>query len=381
MKILVITSNVGRTAPGIVFERLIHGLAERHDLDLLAEDYDPSLDFSGVIKNLLIIKKRKLHPRIFKAFISLFGLDPFDILWKRKAIRRLKSLDVKYDVIFSLISFHHYSPLITGYALATNLKNVKFIVYSVDAIPAPLGWSKNDAYFKSVRKLMSNYNTKTDVFFSANEQMLEYQLSLLNVKSDFKSQVLYNINFGDKLNLNKPSLSQTTFLYTGGIYQVRKVDYILEAFERYREIDPSSRFVFVGSNLPEDILNSLDEDTRKSIEIHPFTRDLTNYYNEATALIDIDADLKDDVFLSSKIVNYLNINRYIISETGSNSPSRHLFKGIDSIIQCDHNVNELYNAMLKVKSHAHEITFDDRDDVIKLFDIKTNISSFEQILK
>ena len=46
--------NVGRTATGIVFERLIHGLSSLHQIDVLTADYDPSIDLSRVCNTLYI---------------------------------------------------------------------------------------------------------------------------------------------------------------------------------------------------------------------------------------------------------------------------------------------------------------------------------------
>ena len=48
MRILIVTSNVGRTAPGIVFERLIHGLSIHNEIDILTPDFDPSINLDKI---------------------------------------------------------------------------------------------------------------------------------------------------------------------------------------------------------------------------------------------------------------------------------------------------------------------------------------------
>lgn len=378
MRILIICSNIGRTAPGIVFERLVDGLSRFHEVDVLTADLDPNVNLNSV-KKIHEIKQTKIHPRIFKFIIALFGINPLDRLWAKRAIKKVNK-ENKYNVIFSLISFHHYYPLLAGYFFSNKSKS-KFAVYSVDAIPAPLGWSKDDTYFRQVRKLMSKYIPKTDVFFSANKQMLQYQMSFIKTQPSFKSDVIYNPNDGVIKQYEIVDNNKNIFLYTGGIYQVRKVDYILRAFEKFIHHFPNSKFIFVGSQLSESLLNSISLEARKAIEIHPFSRDLEPYYKNASALIDIDADLIDDVFLSSKIVNYLLINRVIISETGLNSPSRHLFKGINSILQCNHNEEELYNAMKKSVLIKNAISFDDRSEVIELFSIDNILKTFNRNLQ
>ena len=128
----------------------------------------------------------------------------------------------------------------------------------------------------------------------------------------------------------------------------------------------------MGTRIAPELLSNISADTRKQIEIHPFSQDLDVYYKEATALIDIDAIIENDVFLSSKITNYIMVNRIIISETGMNSPSLQLIKNIKSVIQCDHNANELFKAMLYAIDSQNSMQYDDRKIIAEKFKI-TNI--------
>lgn len=60
MKILIITMHVGKTAPGIVFEKLIEGLSASHEIDLLVSEFVPSVDLSQ-LANVIISKKKKTY--------------------------------------------------------------------------------------------------------------------------------------------------------------------------------------------------------------------------------------------------------------------------------------------------------------------------------
>ena len=370
MNILIITANVGRTAPGIVFERLIQGLSEIHVVDVVTADLDSSVNLSGV-RNILEIKQKKIHPRIFKMLISVFGISPFDWLWSKRAISRLKENQKKdYEVVFSFISFHHYISLLTGFYYSKLIRS-KFAVYSVDAIPAPLGWSKDNAYFRRVKKMMKRYLSEADFFFSANEQMLKYQFTTFRPKTTLVTEVIYNPNNGKLQEYETTEKSLNTFLYTGGIYGPRKPIYLLGAFKILLKEYPNTSLQFVGSNFPESYLSIFTPEEKKKISFHPFSRDLKLFYERATALIDIDADLPNDVFLSSKITNYLSINRIIISETGENSPSREIFKEIPSILQCNHDIKELAAAMRKAILEKDKVKFNDREKVISTFALQS----------
>lgn len=371
--------NVGRTAPGIVFERLIQGLSKAHYVDVLTSDLDPSVELPSV-KSTFEVKQRKVHPRIHKLLISTFGINPLDWLWSQKAISLLKKeKNKKYDLVFSFISFHHYSALLAG-ASYSQRESLKFAIYSVDAIPAPLGWSKNDSYFRQVKKMMRKYLSKADFFFSANEQMLKYQLTTFKPKSGMISGVVYNPNNGKLQNFNFLDNNQNTFLYTGGIYGPRKPQYVLWAFKRILKEYPNSTLEFVGSVFPESCLSIFTPEEKEKVVFHPFKRDLGKFYERAIALIDIDADLPNDVFLSSKMTNYIAINRLIISETGENSPSRQIFKGIPSVTQCGHDVDEIADAMRFAILKKDTISFEDRSGVISSFSLATVVEKLNSLI-
>ena len=369
MRILVITTNIGRTAPGIVFERLIYGLSSLHQIDVLTADYDTSVDLSRVY-NIIINKQFNIHPRIFRLLISLFGINPFDCYWALKSIRLLKSKKINpYDIAFSFISNHHFAPLIAGGKIAKKY-NCKYATHFLDAIPAPPGWNDNIGYSKGVKRLMFKYLSKANALFSTNNQMLAYQLSTFIPSKNLITDVIYNPSIDRFKEFLNSECDTNYFVYTGGIYGARKVKYLLEGFERLLELYSDSYVLFVGSYIEASLLRNLNHRTLERIKILPFTKDLDQYYSCATALIDIDADIENDVFLSSKIINYIMINRIIITETGANSPSRNLFKDIDSIIQCDHDSGQMYEAMKESIIMKGSITFENRKHVSELFSLE-----------
>jgi hypothetical protein len=281
-------------------------------------------------------------------------------------------------LVFSLITFHHCSALITGGLYLKNHSS-KLSVYTVDAIPAPIGWSKDDFYFKGVKRMMANYLPKADFLFSSNEKMLKYQLATFIPKGNIIADVIYNPSLGKLQHYDYGKTGKkNTFLYTGGLYLARKPTCVLEAFKKILNEYPESTLEFVGSQLSENALSIFNERDKHKIIIHPFTKDLKPYYERATALIDIDADFINDVYLSSKITNYIVINRIIITQTGENSPSRMIFKGIPSILQCGHNIDEIAGAMREAIQKKGKADFGDRENVISLFNLDAVIKKLNE---
>lgn len=365
MRILIIGMNVGRTAGGIVAERLIHGLSSIHQIDVLTANYNPSLDLSRVC-NIIISKKSFIHPRIHKLLITFFSVELPDYFWGWKSMRLLKSKKfIQYDIVFSILSYHNYASLIAGARIAREY-NCKYAVHTLDAIPAP-GWSEDYIYIKGVKRLVAKYLSKADALFSTNNQMLAYQLSTFKYVRNLITNVIYNPSNGEFKEFPFSKCEADYFVYTGGIYRPRTDKYLLEGFEKLLKLYPDSYLIFVGNYWLPSSFQNLNQRTLDRIKVLPFTQELDPYYSCATALIDIDPDVEKDVFLSSKIVNYIMINRIIISETGKNSPSRNLFKNIDSIIQCDHDPDQLFEAMKKSILMKDKIVFDDRKHVLELF--------------
>lgn len=379
MKILIITENVGGTAPGRVFERIIQGLSSKHEIDVLTSNQITSIDLKN-LNNFYHIKKIKLHPYIYKPLIAIIGINPFDVFYSHKCIKYLEARkNSNYNIIISFFSNHHYTSIITGYKYS-KLINCKYAAYSVDAVPAP-GWPENKAYYKSVKKLVMKYLSSVDIFFSSNNQMLKYQLSTFTNKNNLITDVIYNPNIGSIKNFPKTDFSAYNFVYTGKLYGVRNAKYILDAFENLLLKYPNSKLIFVEAEISKSLLDFLRNETLNKIEFHPHTDNLDYFYSKATALIDIDADIENDVFLSSKMTNYILVNRIIISETGKNSPSRRLFKGIDSIIQCDHDSEQLLFAMEKSILMNYNMKFHDREAILRLFSLEAVIDKINESLR
>jgi glycosyltransferase involved in cell wall biosynthesis len=381
MRFLIICEFVGKNAPGIVFEKLIMGLSNTHEITVVSTNASSLKSKSNKIE-LIDVPKLKIHARLVKLSIKYFKQNFIDYLWALKVNYSIRNIELdSFKFVFSFISNYHYGPLVAGNFLSKRL-GFKHLVYSVDAIPAPIGWLNDKKLFIGKREFIQKNLSKVDGFFSANEKMLKYQLGFFEPKFGFFSGVIYNPtdeSFLKKVKDKKDKIVR--FVFTGGIYGPRKADLILNAFEKFLSENQNALFIFVGTKIDRKLFSSLKKQTQEKIKIYEFSSDLIPFFESATALIDIDGELKDDVFLSSKIINYLSIPRIIISQTGENSPSQLLFNNIPSILQCGHNSDELLSAMRLAEDKSNSIDFSDRNLVLNRFRIHSIVNYINNSLE
>ena len=376
MKCLIIAGDLGITAPGLVYETIIRELTKYAEISVIVPEKRKDLDLP--VAYLESADRGFEHIRIAHAFMALCGISLFDEYWVLKQKRILDDNIIKQqDVIISLVSFHNYKGLILGDYLSTKYQK-KWVVYSVDAIPAPLGWIKDGLFYRNTCRFVSNRISRCDAFFSSNEQMLHYQLQAMKVLPA-NIGVVYTPIRSD-ITIDSFSVTEyPLFLYTGGLYGPRKKEALLDGFRLLLNDYPKARLVFVGVNRIDFFEAYKDMLESGNLELHGYTHDLQKFYKSATALIDINAYFDNDVFLSSKIVNYLIVKKPIISITGLNSPSRNIFKEDISILHCKHNSNEIYQALKKVL----EYDFDDwseRKKYIDMFSVENVVKNIVKVL-
>lgn len=388
-KLLVITENIGKSAPGIVFERLINEVSTRHQVDILCLQCETQHCLHNVeniylakIKNkaILFISQPRIKNRVSKYSLKFFGNDLGTRLTASQLWRKLSSESKnfeQYDAVLTMVSNQHISPLLVAEKIKRRNPGTKNITYCVDAVPAPFGWSTDYGEFIGMKKFISNRLVWIDALFSSNHKMLDYQLSVGRKSTPNLRGVAFTPSSGQRQILPQKTQDRYNFLYTGTIYGKRTAKHVLSALKIVLKRYPDTYIIFVGTKFRECDFAMLTDFERTHVEVHPHTADLNQFYVEATALLDIDADLEDDVFLSSKVINYLMLNRLIISETGKNSPAEYLFKDIASVLQCGHNSEEIAEAMCNAIQISDDVSFSDRERLISILSVQAAADSID----
>ena len=362
MKVLAVYQREN-TSISVIYKRLIGELSRYADVDVLT-DYEDDCGYgSDKINNVYIRPVSARYRGLDRRSLQWLAIQPMSERWSRKVAPTLPN---DYDVVLSFVCNSQLLPAIFGQYFSQQT-GCKFAIYTVDAIPAPGGWNRKWNEYSHKLKVVKRYFSAADYVAASNKHMLAFQLTTFKHKTGLRSNVL--LTPSPDTTYNYPISSEDIFLYTGNLYGLRNPDYVLTAFKHLLKVYPQAQFIFIGMKMKlKRIDKILTPQEKEHIHILNQTDDLAPLFSRAKVLVDIDADLEKDPFLSSKIVTYLKVNRMIVCETGHDTPSREMFAGLNTIIQCDHNADSLYNGM----KHALEMAskqqdYSERKELIKEF--------------
>lgn len=356
MKIVIIADNLGNNAPGVVFRNILSGISGKIEFDIVTStmDYQPPSGFRGSVK--YVPQKRIPSWRIRTWLFKIFGYYHTQMKWAKNIQISLES--GAYDVVVSLMSSTFYASIMAADLYAAKRK-VKHICYCVDAVPAPFPWEKDSKYSSAMKRCVKNYMQRVNVLCMTNQEMLTYELGII-ANPCIKPVVLPNPPKELSFKVLPIENITPTFVYAGKMYGVRNPDALLNGFKLFVKKYKNAKMIFVGSGQLDVYIKKYYTDILDNIEFISYTNDLTTIYQRCIAMVDVNANIDNDVFLSSKIISYLPYNRLIISESGNGSPVRSIFKYSQTILHVYHNAEDYYNAMEFCYANVASIDYSER---------------------
>lgn len=377
MRIMIISHSFGEDASGMVVESMANALAERNTVDIYTINFKPSIT---PIVNKVEQYKYPIYGVPYTKYLSLsirlFGKDFLSNFVISSIINDIKG--IKYDIVLSFVYGFYYIGALAGNMVKEKLQ-IPHFSYFIDPIPAPEGWLKPNMFYRRLKTYTRDFSQKIDKIALSNFKMVEYQRTIIDHNN---MSVLYTPTRNSKLlNLPRENDGIKRFLYTGTIYGLRNPKFLLKAFEKLISKGVNAELLFVGTAGLSIYLDGLSEEARRYVKVYPRTNDLMQYYKLSDVLLDIDADIPDDVFISSKIINYLSVPKPIISQTRENSPSDQMFRHCNTILQARFSVNSMYETMLSSIDEDYIYNYEERDILLKQFDIKTISKQLENYLR
>lgn len=348
MKIMVVSYHYGISATGICVERIVDGLVGRGcEVELFCANCRNGISTEGVY--LHRSSQWPNRPGYFFEYLSnIAQIDLQHVAWRTRAQNAIvqRCQQVGADCIYAIAS--PVASLIAGLN-ASQRTGLPLVAHFMDPIPAPLEWMPDKPYrsrmIKTTRPILKH--AAAVVFLT--EETARYQQEVTGTRIPHKARVIPNIVPPWK-DLAMPTISPSTdmFLYLGSFYRNRTPGTLLEGFRRLLVQHPAARLRFVGAD-PKMINPYLTEGAvAEAVEILPRTKAIDSAMARAAVLIDVDAPDREPVFLSSKLSDYLCVNRVILSISPPDSPaSKLLARDLNTVVTASHDPNEIATAMEK----------------------------------
>lgn len=361
---LIVALDASLSAPGIVFKTLISHMAESCRITLLTENADTVVSENPGIR---IIPLHHAMEGWGKAKLKwkYLGSNARDRRWAFKSFRKNRKtiLSERYDAIIVLTSNGYYSALYLGKILSETI-HCPYIIYSVDGMPSPLPWlGEDERLHRNISLEIDRLCSGANLFILSNPMMLGYQKTILKSYRGRWDYLFTPYRSLPKDFSLKPH-QNFNILYAGSLYGLRKIDGLTDAFRTFLGIRPDARLIIVGEVWRQYKEYAKDLVQEGKLVFKSPTLEINKYYSEADCLIDIAADIPNDVFLSSKVICYLPYSIPILAISGENSPVSGIMGGIGSILQCRNDAKEILEALVKAQD-IHD--FSDRRDLLSRF--------------
>lgn len=366
MKILLITYNLGGSASGVVTERLAcEMLKQGIDLKIITScnkskiDEDNVLEVSECIKEgtFLKILQLKLYQLLFRGYYDC------NFIWRHRAVIAAKKKFQSWepDLIYSRST--PFDSFDVGIKLR-NLIGKPLLVHFTDPRPAPIEYVPAGVRREAHRKSSQYYLSSADFISMGTNEAISYIELETGIK--LKSRVFVSpdsVAFPDMQYLDKCKTKDTHLVYLGDIYGSRDVHPLLDAICNLRNS---------GFDIVLDIYTDrLTEVYPDFVNIKGRTNNVIQALRDADILIDIDGNDQYPVFVSSKLKEYIAVNRPIISITPVNSPSATICKDLDTIL-CVRNDSKIITECIRHLISCYDsFDYKERNDLISRFSART----------
>lgn len=329
---------------------------------------------------------KRINHTIARLCFLIFGFEPSFYIYYNQLLQvfntKFKSRKPELIFLFSGGAANH---IIYGANKLASKYQIPLHLHLVDPIPPRIEWGEAK-FRKRYLSFISNIFRNLSSFSANNVKLLQYQINITNSK--VRNFSLHSIAINDnELELYSGKIDKIKrgekikFLYLGTFYGARKPDQLINSFLTFSE-GVDCELLIVGNNdLVKLGLSNLKYNNK--LKFLPAIENISKYVEASDVLVDVDANVVDDVFISGKIISYLKSSKYILSITPENSPTHSYFGKCSSI--CFAHYSEEINPFKKFIyscTYNEDLYDKERKNVLKYFSSKNVLEEFEtNILK
>jgi hypothetical protein len=367
MKILLIIYNLGGTASGIISYRVAKELAcQGHEVVV----FTSSVSVLQKITDFEIITHRNLiSDSFYRRIVSKIGsiihsqIPNINYSWAFYSYLRIKRMLKDWTPDWVYCRTFPIEPCLVGNLLKKNLR-LKVLQHFTDPIPAPKEYIKDIRMRVKLEKIVIPILRNADLLSFGTQAMMEYEQSLIPFNILNKSFVSPDIASSNSLRfLSMQESKVVKFVFYGSIYGNRQPQILFNVIQDLIKMHKYNCEFLIYAPEP-----------KKKIYNYNFIKYLGRINNpidafaQSTILVDIDGDDSFPVFISSKLKDYLLVNRPILSITPSNSPVNKLVHDLKTIKTTQNNYESIFKSIQYILASAlNDDDYLERNYLIQLF--------------
>ena len=352
MKIIFIVDNLNDNACAIVARQFINGFSDIGVNILLITSSVINKYYTTNIPTILIPSPPAIYTIKHKISLILSIRQIASKKFNTHILHKYYTIISEFnpDIVLTFASSDGYSIIDLGNIVSHKFK-IPHHIHAVDALPAPECWGENIFLRKIKIHYIKQLCSNVKIYTSTNRQMLDYQLQLID-NPDILSEIIYNPINTNFIHRDKDQ-QKTQVLYIGNLTSNNKGRSGIEYYKAIVQLNSINNYEFIFLGTCIDIKNKFNEiyPLPENIQFIPWTDNVDEYIKSSSLLIDIDIHADNDVYLSSKLIKYLNSDLPILSITGTNSPASNLLniKGL-GVLPISHHSQLIKNSIINSES-------------------------------
>ena len=324
--LLICGVNFDQRPEGICTGRLVRALVEQGTrVTMVCARQKSNLDYAHPNLRLLAPGTGLRHPRWAWDQLARWRGEPacLHYPWARR-VAALQP-DPLPEVIYARAWPH--SSLVAGYLLARRLCRPLWLHFS-DPFPPPPRQSESPALMAGLAQMALAAQGAT----FTNAQAAAYQLRHLPPRPPGWAQVLGHV--APPVQRFGAAESAQRFVYLGSFHASRPADLLLEGYAGYAASRAETRMHFVGTRAEQVQPIARRLQIERSIALEPYTRDVPGWQRRASVLVAVDWMEGEPVYLLTKVIEALVVDRPLLLLTQEGSPGAELAARCPQTVVC-----------------------------------------------
>lgn len=383
MQILLLCHEFGSSASGVMSKRIAVELCRQsHQVTVVtsSKTYEVVDGLEIVVCNDLLNIKSLLYRVLKYLYRNLFRDDlDYHFYWRYNALKKCRKIIKNHHIDWIYCRSTPLDPCVVGYKLNKEF-GVPVLQHFAD--PVPSSFSTENPLLLSIlkKRFYRIINSASLVSFGTEEMLHNQALELGFNPFCYKYFVSNDVAESNKQIVSSPNLNKDfKFVYLGSFGSYRN------PYPLFHSIDKLNREGIKCTLLVYSSISKVSYYKSNNIIFCGRTQDVEKAMSEANVLIDLDIKKKGSVYISSKLKDYIRINKLVVAITSEGSPTYNLVKDIKSIIVTP-NLEESLSSILKQSMEVCEnVDISDRQILINTFSpefaVNKIISKFIELKK